>query len=107
MEVIEHPIKICDPQDQNYDHKAVKDRFDLSLHGDEPVHDPQQKSCCDKCDEYSCKRHIVFSNHSLGLAPRNIAGKLRTIDSLSEGAIERGERLLRLIGILPSQLRNS
>jgi uncharacterized protein YaiE (UPF0345 family) len=41
MEVIEHPVKIRDPQDQNNDHQAVQDRFDLSLHGDEPVHNPQ------------------------------------------------------------------
>jgi hypothetical protein len=79
----------------------------LSLHGDEPVHNPQQNSCCDNCDEYSCKRHIVFSNHSLGLVARPIAGKVRTIDSLSEGAIGMRERLLRFIRILSSQLRNS
>ena len=65
MEVIEHPVKICDPQDQNNDHQAVQDRFDLSLHGYEPVHNPQQKSCGNKRDEYSCKRHIVFSNRFL------------------------------------------
>jgi hypothetical protein len=69
MEVIEHPVKICNPQDQNNDNQAVQDRFDLSLHGDEPVHNPQQKSCCNKCNEYSGKRHIVFSNRFLGSVP--------------------------------------
>jgi hypothetical protein len=78
MEVIEHPVKICDPQDQDNDNQTVQDRFDLSLHGDEPVHNPQQKSCCNKCDEYSCKRHIVFSSHSLGSVP---PGHLREVAS--------------------------
>jgi hypothetical protein len=63
MEVIEQPVEIRNPQNQNDDHQAVQDRFDLSLHGDEPVHEPQQKPCCNKCDEDGGKRHIVFSNH--------------------------------------------
>jgi hypothetical protein len=41
MEVIKHPIEIRDPQDQNDYHQTVQDRFDLSLHGDEPVDNPQ------------------------------------------------------------------
>jgi hypothetical protein len=44
MEVIEHSIKIRNPQDQNDDNQSVQDRFDLCLHGDEPVDNPQQKA---------------------------------------------------------------
>jgi hypothetical protein len=62
MEVTEHSIEICDPQDQDNNNETVQDRFDLTLHGDEPVDKPQQKPCCNKCDEYGGKRHIVFSD---------------------------------------------
>ena len=63
MEVLKHPIEIRDPYDQNNDDQAVQDRFDLSLHRDEPVHKPQQKPCCNKRDQDGSKRHIMFSNH--------------------------------------------
>jgi hypothetical protein len=62
MEVIKHPIEIRDPQNQNDDHQTVQDRFDLTLHGDEPVHNPQQKAGSDNGHEDSGKWHIVFSN---------------------------------------------
>jgi hypothetical protein len=62
-EVIKQPIEIRNPQNQNDDHQAIQDRFDLSLHWNEPVHKPQQEACCDYCDDDGGKRHIVFSNH--------------------------------------------
>jgi hypothetical protein len=62
-EVIKQTVKIRDPQDQNDDDQAIQNRLDLSLHGDEPVHKPQQNPCCDDCDDDGGKRHIVFSNH--------------------------------------------
>jgi hypothetical protein len=40
----------------------------LSLHGDEAVHEPQQKPHGDNCDDDGGKRHIVFSNQNRGLA---------------------------------------
>ena len=63
IEVLKHPIKIRDPYDQNNDNQAIQDRFDLPLHGDEPVDKLQQKPCCNECDEYGGKWHIVFSDH--------------------------------------------
>jgi hypothetical protein len=89
MEMTEHPVKICDPQHQNNDYEAVQDRFDLTLHGDEPVHKPQQKPCCNERDKDSGKRHIVFSNHFWVRCPQGIVEKLRAIDSLSEGALRK------------------
>jgi hypothetical protein len=89
MEVLKHPVEIRNPQNQNDDHQAVQDRFDLSLHGDEPVHKPQQKPCCNKCDEDGGKWHIVFSNHFSGSVPQSIFEKLRAIVSLSVGAIRK------------------
>jgi hypothetical protein len=63
MEVLKHPVEIRNPQNQNDDNQAIQDRFDLSLHGDESVHKPQQKACCDNGDEDGGKWHIVLSNH--------------------------------------------
>ena len=40
-EMIEQPIEIPDPQNQNDDHHAIQDRFDLPLHRNKPVHKPQ------------------------------------------------------------------
>jgi hypothetical protein len=40
MEVIEQPVEIRDPQDQNDNNQAVQERFDLVLHGDESVYKP-------------------------------------------------------------------
>jgi hypothetical protein len=76
MEVIEQPVEIRDPQNQNDDNQAVQDRFDLTLHGDESVHNPQQKACCDNGDEHGGEWHIVFSNHFSGSAP---PGHLREV----------------------------
>ena len=81
--MIEHPVKICDPQDQNNDHQAVQDRFDLSLHGNESVHKPQQDACCNNRDEDGGKWHIVFSNHFSKSMRQGIVEKLRAFDSLS------------------------
>jgi hypothetical protein len=62
MEVLEHPVKIRNPEHQDDDDQAVEDRFDLSLHRDEPVHEPQHKPCCNNRDNYGSKRHSMFSN---------------------------------------------
>jgi hypothetical protein len=61
--MFKHSVEISDPYDQNDDDYAVQDRLDLSLHGDIPVHEPQQKPCCEDCDEDSAKWHLVLSNH--------------------------------------------
>jgi hypothetical protein len=76
MEVIEQPVEVRDPQDQNDDNQAIQDRFDLSLHGDESVHKPQQNACCDNRDDYGGKWHILFSNHFLRSVP---PGHLREV----------------------------
>jgi hypothetical protein len=62
MEVLKHPVKIRNPYDKDEDNQAVQDRFDLSLHGDESVHNPQQKPCCNNRNDDGSKRHITFSN---------------------------------------------
>jgi hypothetical protein len=61
IEVLEQSVEIRNPQDQDDDHQAIQDRFDLSLHGNESVHKPQQDACCNNCDKDSGKWHIVFS----------------------------------------------
>lgn len=83
IEVLKQPVKIRNPQNQNDDNHGVQDRFDLSLHWDEPVHKPQQKPCCNNGDEDGGKWHIVFSNHYLDSVP---PGHLRevTIDRLTK-----------------------
>jgi hypothetical protein len=87
VEVVEYPIEIRDPQNQNDNHQAVQDRFDLSLHGDEPVHKPQQQPCCNKSDEDGGKRHFMFSIHFSDSIPHGIVEKLRAFDSLGVGVI--------------------
>ena len=63
VEAIEQTIEIRDPQNQNNDNQAVQDRFDLSLHRDEPVHKPQQDACRNNRDKDGGKWHFVFSIH--------------------------------------------
>jgi hypothetical protein len=88
MEVIEHPIQIRDPQDQNDHHQTVQDRFDLSLHRDEPVDNPQQETCSDNCHDDSGKWHIVFSNHFSDLMPRlALSGSYERLAHSAWGAI--------------------
>jgi hypothetical protein len=59
LEISEYSVEIGDPQDQHNHHDSIQDRFDLSLHRDKPVHKPQQKPCCDDCDQDGGKRHIA------------------------------------------------
>jgi len=89
IEVLKQPKEIRDPYDQNNDDQAIQDRFDLSLHGDESVHKPQQDACCNNRDEDGGKWHIVFSNHFSKSMPQGIVEKLRAFDSLSVGAIRK------------------
>jgi hypothetical protein len=62
IEVLKQSVEIRNPQDQDDDHYAIQERFDLSLHGDESVHKPQQDACCNNRDEDSGKWHIMYSN---------------------------------------------
>jgi hypothetical protein len=62
MEVIKQPVEVRDPYDQDHDNQSVQDGFDLTLHGDESVYQPQQNACCDDRDEYGSQWHVVFSN---------------------------------------------
>lgn len=66
-EVIKDSKEICEPQNQNDDNHAIQNRFDLSLHGDEPVYKPQQKPNCDDCNDDGSKWHILFSDQYLAL----------------------------------------
>jgi hypothetical protein len=92
IEVLKQSVEVCNPQDQDDDHQAVQERFDLSLHGNESVHKPQQDACCNNRDEDGGKWHIVFSSHFSKSMPQGIVEKLRAFDSLSVGAI--GKRRL-------------
>jgi hypothetical protein len=83
IEVLKQSVEIRNPQDQDDDHQAVQKRFDLSLHGDESVHKPQQDACCNYRDEDGGKWHIVFSNHFSKSMRQGIVEKLRAFDSLS------------------------
>jgi hypothetical protein len=64
-EMVKQPIEIPDPQNQNDDYQSVQDRFDLSLHGNKPVYEPQNNPYCDNCDDYGGKRHFIFSDQFL------------------------------------------
>jgi hypothetical protein len=70
-QMIKQPVEVRKPQNQNDDDHAIQDRFDLSLHWDEPVHKPQQKPDCDDCDDDGGKWHIMFSDQYLVLDPRS------------------------------------
>jgi hypothetical protein len=59
LKISEYSVEIGDPQDQHNHHDAIQDRFDLSLHWDKPVHKPQQKPCCDDCDQDGAKWHFT------------------------------------------------
>jgi len=61
MDVLKHAVQIRNPYNKDEDNQAVQDRFDLSLHGDESVHNPQQKPYCNNRDDDGSKRHIKFS----------------------------------------------
>jgi hypothetical protein len=41
---MEQPGNIQDPQNDGYDHDAVENRLDSSLHGNESIHQPQENT---------------------------------------------------------------
>jgi len=43
IEVIEEPKNFQKPEDHGNDHDTIQYPFDLALHGDKAVHQPQQK----------------------------------------------------------------
>jgi hypothetical protein len=67
LKMSEYSVEIRNPQNQDDYNDTIQDRFNLSLHWDEPVHKPQEKTCGNKRDQDSGKWHFVFSNHVLGL----------------------------------------
>jgi hypothetical protein len=83
IEVLKQSVEICDPYDQNNDNQTIQDRFDLSLHRDEPVHKPQQDACRNNRDKDGGKWHFMISNHFSDSILYGIVEKLRAIDSLS------------------------
>jgi hypothetical protein len=46
--VLKQSVEIRNPQGPDDDHHVIQNRFDLSLHGDESVHKPQQDAGCNK-----------------------------------------------------------
>jgi hypothetical protein len=95
MEVTEHSIEICDPQDQYNNNQSVQDRFDLTLHGDEPVHQPQQKACCNERDEDRGKGHFVFSSRFLDVVPQASSGSCEQSTHIA-WCLKKGRTVTRL-----------
>jgi hypothetical protein len=50
-EVIEEPKYLQKPQYDGDNDNAIQDALDLTLHGDEAVHQPQQQTDYAKCDD--------------------------------------------------------
>ena len=69
LEMSKYSVEIRNPQNQDDYNNTIQDRFNLSLHWDEPVHKLQQKPCGNKRDQDSGKWHFVFSNHFFGPGP--------------------------------------
>jgi hypothetical protein len=100
--MVEHSKEISDPQDQGDHYQSVQDRFDLSLHRDKPVDEPQHKPDSDNCDDYCGKRHILFSGDlSVSIRALHIAGRFRAIELSGAAAIRKRRAILRFIPILP------
>jgi len=89
MEVLKEPVEIRNPQNQDDDDQAIQDRFDLSLHWDKFVNEPQHNPNRDNCEDHSGKRHTMFSSHFSDSIPHGIVEKLRAIDSHCVGAIRK------------------
>jgi hypothetical protein len=60
--------KICEqaeylqePKNHGNHHNGVQDSLDLTLHGDEAVHEPHQDAYYEECEYNGYKRHIIFS----------------------------------------------
>jgi hypothetical protein len=100
--MVEHPKEISDPHNENNHYQSIQDRFDLSLHRDKPVYEPQRKSNSNNCKDDGGKRHIMFSsNFSDSTRVLGIAGKFQAIDSLNAAVIRKRRVILRFILILP------
>lgn len=65
-EVVKQPKEISEPHNQNDDYQAIQDRFDLPLHRNESVYEPQHNSYCDNCEDDRGKWHFKLSNLILG-----------------------------------------
>jgi hypothetical protein len=91
MEVLKQPVEIRNPQDQDDDHQAIQNRLDLSLHWNEPVHKPQQNTCCNDREEDSSKWHVVYSNHFSDSMPWGIVEKLRSDRLTLRGSHQKEE----------------
>ena len=63
--VAEQAVEIRNLQDQNDNYQPVQNRFDLNLHGNDSVNDPQQKPYCNNREDDGGKWDIVFSNRFL------------------------------------------
>lgn len=72
--VVEQPIKLGDPQNQNNDYDPVQNGLDLSLHRNEPVHNPENKSDRDSREDNGSERHSIYSKSVAcnGFAPANM-----------------------------------
>jgi hypothetical protein len=80
--VVKHSKQVSDPQDQDDNYQSVQDRFDLPLHWNKPVDEPQHKPHSNNCDDYGGKRHSMFSNHFSGsICAIDIVAKFQATDS--------------------------
>jgi hypothetical protein len=60
--MVKQPKEVSEPYDQNDDNQGVQNRFDLPLHRNKAVHEPQHDSDGDNCEKYGGKRHVIFSD---------------------------------------------
>lgn len=106
--MVKYAKKISDPQDEDNDYQSVQDRFDLPLHRNKPVDEPQHKPYSNNCDDDGGKRHSIFSNHfSDSIRAIDVVGKFQAIYSDRATVMRKRRVILRFIPILPVERRNS
>jgi hypothetical protein len=63
-EIVEEPEYLQKPKDDGNDYDGIEDSFDLSLHRDKAIDEPQQDANDDKGENQSDKGHLLFSNRN-------------------------------------------
>jgi hypothetical protein len=79
--VFEHAEYPQKPQNYGDHNDRVQDAFDLTLHGDETVDQPEQNTDYSECENDSDERHIAFScfvreSFSMPRSQRNVVSAM-------------------------------
>ena len=89
---VKHPKEVSYPQDEDDNDEPVQDRFDLRLHRNKSVDEPQHKPNSNDCDDDGSKRHILFSvRFASTVRALAIVGKFNQSTHLARQSSERGE----------------